>query len=88
MRNVRADEEVAVVLTMQVKVDGEYPVVVETLNTPFLGPGARQRAENFRRSEETRDFTAADGWQWTVWANARANEVYGEQRTRALLGED
>lgn len=90
LRNIREDEEVAVVFTSQVKADSRdgYVCVTETMNTPFTGPGARMKAENFRASESERDFTEADGWQWFIWANDKANKVYGEMRTKQLLGED
>lgn len=89
LRNVRDDEEVSVVFTSQIKVDDNgYICVIETMNTPFNGPGAREKAENFRASEEKRDFTEADGWRWFIWSTPAANKAYGEAMTRALLGED
>lgn len=89
LRNPRDDEEVSVVYTSLVQVDPNgYVHVVETMNTPFNGPSARRRAENFMESERERDFTEADGWQWFIWSNSRANEVYGKEMTDALLGRD
>lgn len=93
-RNIRDDEEVAVVFTAQIQVeDGAdflqtSAFVYETMNTPFYGPSARRRAENFMHSERDRDFTQADGWHWWVWASPKANEVYGQEMTDALLGRD
>lgn len=82
-------DEVAVVYTSKIVVDGDGHVYVEeTMNTPFNGPGARRRAEAFMKSEKDRDFTEDNGWQWHVWASPKANEVYGREMTDALLGRD
>lgn len=89
LRNIRDDEEVAIVYTSKVQMDQvDYVCVTETLHTPFNGPSARRRAERFMASERKHDFTEADGWQWFMWSNKRANEVYGKEMTDAMLGRD
>lgn len=90
LRNPKPDEEIAIVFTSQIKVtDDGYAVVVETMNTPFIGDHARQRAERFRDSEQDRDFTEADGWYWRVWSNTAANQAYSDDVLAAMgLSDD
>lgn len=92
-RHLKDTDEVSIVFTVKVGVNetknGEnYIDVGKTMHTPFEGPRARERAEIFKRSEETRDFTPAKGWVWFIWSTPKANEEYGKAMTRAMLGED
>lgn len=87
-RNLGPDDEVAIVFTARIQVQGEYVDVPETMHTPFQGPSARARAESFLASEKERDFTEDLGWRWFIWASPRANAVYGEELTDAMLGPD
>lgn len=89
------DKPVAVVLTFQVceyidpvtEADTGYAEVPQqTMWTAFEGEDAMRRAKSFMDSEQERDFTAADGWQWTVWGNRLAYEEYADWRTEQLLG--
>jgi len=82
-----ADTGWAVVLTFQLRMEGEHLTVAEVMNTPFQGEDAAVRADNFLCSERLRDFTAADDWYWTMEASDVAREFLGRYRTAQMLGE-
>ena len=82
-----ADNGWAVVITFQLKREGEHLTVAEMMHTPFQGEDAAVRADNFLCSERTRDFTADGDWYWTMEASDVAREFMGRYRTAQMLGE-